>query len=77
MNSLAEGIRLTSGDRILTTDQGQALFKVRGNVALRRNVRIGLTNMDRTEILGGLEAGDEIILSDMSDYAHRKEIRIR
>jgi len=46
-------------------------------VALRRNVRIGLTNMDRTEILGGLEAGDEIILSDMSDYAHRKEIRIR
>jgi HlyD family secretion protein len=72
-----EGTLTVRRGSILTTDQGQALFKVRGNVALRRNVRIGLTNMDRTEILGGLEAGDEIILSDMSDYAHRKEIRIR
>jgi len=50
---------------------------VRGHEAVRRNVRLGITNFERTEILEGLEQGDEVILSDMSDYANRKEIRIR
>jgi len=44
---------------------------------VRRNVRLGLTNLEHSEIVEGLEAGDEVILSDMSDYADRKEIRIR
>lgn len=72
-----EGTLTVRRGSVLTTDAGQALFQVRGNRAVRRSVRFGLTNFERTEILEGLEAGDEIILSDMSDYAHRKEIRIR
>ena len=58
-------------------DGGHALFQVRGDLAVRRSVRLGLTNFQRTEIVEGLAEGDEIILSDMSDYAHSKEIRIR
>src|SRR5262245_21315486 len=72
-----EGTLTVRRGSVITEGGGQALFKVRGNVAVRRNVRLGLTNLDRTEILDGLDAGDEIILSDMSDYAHRKEIHIR
>jgi len=72
-----EGTLTVRRGSVVTTDHGQALFVVRGNTAVRRDVRLGLTNLERTEILDGLEAGDEIILSDMSDYAHRKEIRIR
>jgi HlyD family secretion protein len=65
------------GSVIALDGGGQALFRVRGNEAVRRNVRLGITNFERTEILEGLEQGDEVILSDMSDYANRKEIRIR
>jgi HlyD family secretion protein len=72
-----EGTLTVKRGSVLTTDHGQALFKVRGNVAVRRNVRLGLTNLEHSEIVEGLEAGDEVILSDMSDYADRKEIRIR
>jgi HlyD family secretion protein len=65
------------GSVIALDGGGHALFRVRGNGAVRRNVRLGITNFERTEILEGLEQGDEVILSDMSDYANRKEIRIR
>jgi len=72
-----EGTLTVRRGSVLDIDGGHALFQVRGHVAVRRSVRLGLTNLQRTEILEGLEAGDEVILSDMSDYAHNKEIRIR
>jgi len=62
---------------VLAMDGGHALFRVRGHEASRQSVTLGITNFERTEILEGLEEGDEVILSDMSDYANRKEIRIR
>ena len=62
---------------VIAADGGHALFRVSGGKAVRRNVRLGITNFERTEILEGLEEGDEVILSDMTDYANRKEIRIR
>jgi len=72
-------------DRTLTVKRGSlvsldgdyAVFRIRGEEAVRRPVKLGIMNFDRCEILEGLDAGDEIILSDMSDYANRKEIRIK
>ncbi|MCA9726337.1 MAG: efflux RND transporter periplasmic adaptor subunit [Candidatus Eisenbacteria bacterium] len=62
---------------LLVREGAYALFEVRDQRAVRRDVRLGITNLDRCEILGGLDAGDEVVLSDLSDYADRKEIRLR
>lgn len=72
-----EGTLTVRRGSIIATDGGHALFRVRGNAAERRSVKLGITNFERTEILEGLDEGDEVILSDMSDYANRKEIHIR
>jgi HlyD family secretion protein len=72
-----EGTLSVRRGSVVDVDGGHALFQVRGDLAVRRSVRLGLTNFQRTEIVEGLAEGDEIILSDMSDYAHNKEIRIR
>jgi HlyD family secretion protein len=72
-----EGTLTVRRGSVIAIEGGHALFRVRGHEAVRRNVTLGITNFERTEILEGLEAGDEVILSDMSDYANRKEIRIR
>jgi HlyD family secretion protein len=72
-----EGALTVRRGSIIATDGGHALFQVMGKEAVRRSVRLGITNFERTEILEGLAEGDEVILSDMSDYANRKEIRIR
>lgn len=40
-----------------------------GTFATRTPVELGIGSVDRIEILGGLQAGDRVIVSDMSRYA--------
>ncbi len=47
-----------------------------GNVARRRAVAVGLSNFDFVEIKSGLQAGEQIILTDLSEYEHLNEITI-
>jgi multidrug resistance efflux pump len=44
--------------------------------ATRVNVRLGLVSSDAMQILGGLDAGDEVILSDMSRYAEHESLQV-
>jgi HlyD family secretion protein len=53
------------------------LFVIRGNVAVRTPVKIGLSSFEEAEVLSGLMEGDEVIVSDMSDYSSRREISVR
>jgi HlyD family secretion protein len=55
----------------------QSVFVVRGDRAVRTPVVLGLASYDQVEVVRGLQAGDEAIISDMSDYARLKEVRIR
>lgn len=55
---------------------GQA-FVVRGERAIRLDLRLGVRGMDEVEIVSGLLEGDEVIVSDMRDYLHLKELAIR
>jgi len=55
----------------------QDLFVVRGERAIRRPVELGLSGPSGWEVRTGLAEGDEVILSDLSDYSHTREIRIR
>jgi HlyD family secretion protein len=45
--------------------------------AVRKTVELGVASFDEVEILSGLVPGDEVILSDMGDYEHLAELRIR
>ncbi len=54
----------------------QQVFVVRGDKAVRRTVDIGRSNYDYVELLGDIKAGDEVIISNMWDYRHMKEIKL-
>jgi HlyD family secretion protein len=54
----------------------QSLFVVKGDRAVRHTVSIGESNFDYVEIVGDIEPGDEVIISDMSDYRHMDEVKI-
>ena len=58
-------------------DGARQVFVVRGDRAVRMPVELGLASHDDFEIVRGLVEGDEVIISDMRDYAHLKKIRIR
>ncbi len=52
------------------------VFVVRGDTAVRTPVQIGVTGFETCEVARGLQAGDEVIVSDMTDYMHVKLVRI-
>jgi len=72
-------------DRVLRIKKGPALtgeganeaFVVRGNSAIRTPVRLGLASFDAHEVVSGLLEGDEVILSDVGDYLHLKELTVQ
>ena len=53
------------------------VYVVEGNRAVRKEVRFGLAGLQRVEVLGGLAAGEQVIVSDTRAYEHLSEIRIQ
>jgi HlyD family secretion protein len=53
------------------------VFVVRGDTAVRTSVRFGLSGEDTVEIVDGLREGDEVVISNMADYAGVKELRLK
>jgi HlyD family secretion protein len=55
----------------------QQVFVVRGDRAVKTPVTLGSSSFDHYEIVSGVQPGDEVIISDMRDYARLQEVRIR
>ncbi len=55
----------------------QKVFVVEGSKAVRRNVELGVSNFDFVEIKTGIQAGEEVVISNMEDYDHHTEIQIQ
>lgn len=56
-----------------------SLFKIveEGKAAVRVQVELGRISVNQVEILRGLEAGDKVILSDMTEYGSSERVRIK
>jgi multidrug efflux pump subunit AcrA (membrane-fusion protein) len=55
-----------------------SLFKLAngGKEAVRAQVKLGRASVNQVEIVGGLDEGDEVILSDMSRWDGVERIRL-
>ena len=56
-----------------------SLFKISpdGSEASRVNVKLGRSSVTTMEILSGLQVGDKVILSDMSQWDNVDRIRLK
>jgi HlyD family secretion protein len=61
------------------TDATISLFKVMADDsdAVRTNVKLGRSSVNTVEILSGLQVGDKVILSDMSQWDNVDRIRLK
>lgn len=57
--------------------ESEQVFVVRGDRAVRRTARIGVPGYEHYEVLDGLAAGDEVVLSDMSEYEHLEQVKLK
>lgn len=53
---------------------GQWIFVVQGNKAVKRNIRCGRQNPRQFEVLSGLKAGEEIVLSSYDHFTQAEEL---
>jgi len=53
------------------------LFVIEDGTAYRRPVTTGASNFEYIEILSGIEAGDEVIVSNMKNYERRKRVPVK
>jgi HlyD family secretion protein len=60
-------------------DSTVGLFKIvgDGSEAVRVPVKLGRASVNSVEILGGLQAGDQVILSDMSAWDNFDRVRLK
>ena len=52
------------------------VFVIRGDLAVKVPVRLGIASFEDFEVVKGLIQGDEVIISDMTDYLRMKEIKL-
>lgn len=52
------------------------VFVIRGDMAVKVPVRLGIASFENFEVVKGLLQGDEVIISDMTDYLRMKEVKL-
>ena len=52
------------------------LFVVDGDLLLPREVRLGECNYDYIEVVSGLEAGEQVVVSDMTKHKEKEKLKI-
>jgi HlyD family secretion protein len=72
-----DALRLPRGEVVHVPGEGRCVFVLRGDTAVRTPVELGLTSFEAREVVSGLREGDRVLLSDMSNHAHVREVRIR
>ncbi|QHT67795.1 HlyD family efflux transporter periplasmic adaptor subunit [Rhodocytophaga rosea] len=60
-----------------STEGKSEVFVIRNGKAEKTVITPGIFNFDYQEIVSGLAEGDEIIISDMSQFAHLKELKVK
>lgn len=69
-------LRLAKGP-FLTGGGSQEVFVIRGDRGIRTTATIGVAGFDYVQVVQGLHKGDEVVISDMRDYIHVKEVRLK
>lgn len=52
------------------------LFVRSGNELLKRKVQLGDSNYELIEVVGGLKPGDQVVVSDMSNYKNKRKMKL-
>jgi HlyD family secretion protein len=71
----ADALRVKRGS--LGQTESERVFVVRGDRIVSMPVRWGLAGENEIECLSGLVAGDEVVISNMTDYNGVKELRLQ
>ncbi|MCK8492034.1 MULTISPECIES: efflux RND transporter periplasmic adaptor subunit [Spirosoma] len=75
-NRVAKSVRVANGPAFKGKRKQFIYVMTSPTVATRREIEVGLSNFDWVEIKSGLQPGDQVILTDLSEFAHLEQLTI-
>lgn len=77
MNALKEGVvRIANGSYY--TGRGEyELFVLEGNQLVKRKVQLGDSNFEYVEVLSGVKPGEQVVVSDMTNYKTKSKLKLK
>ena len=76
MNAVKEDVLRISNTSYYVGPGEYELFVVAGDQLQKRKVRLGESNFDYVEVVSGLQEGEEIVVSDMSNYKNKSKLKL-
>lgn len=76
MNAVKEDVLRISNTSYYVGPGEYELFVVAGDQLQKRKVRLGESNFDYVEVVSGLQEGEEVVVSDMSNYKNKSKLKL-
>ncbi|MHC2991332.1 RND transporter [Pontibacter sp. HJ8] len=69
-------LRVQNGPYFKNTSKPQ-VFVLQDGEIVRREAKIGVSNVDFVELESGVQPGEEVVISDMKEYQHMEKIKLK
>jgi hypothetical protein len=76
MNAIKDDVMRIANSSYYIGKGEYELFVVNDGQLLKRKVTLGDSNFEYVEVVSGLQEGDEVVVSDMSDFKDKNKIKI-
>lgn len=70
-------VRIANGSYYMGKGDYDLFVVTDGNELVKRKVRLGDSNFEFVEVVSGLEPGDQVVVSDMSDYKNSNKLKLK
>ena len=77
MNAVKDDVmRIANGSYYVGKGEYE-LFVAKGNQLIKRKVQLGDSNYEFVEVVSGLQPGEEVVVSDMSNYKNKNKLKLK
>lgn len=78
MNAVKEDVlRVANGSYYVGRGEYDLFVRNAGKEMVKRKVQLGDSNFEFVEVIGGLQPGDEVVVSDMSQYKNKNKLKLK
>jgi len=75
MDAVKDNILRIANGPYYTGKGSYELFVLDGSTLIKRKVELGESNYERVEVISGLKEGEEVVVSDMSQYKNNNNLK--
>lgn len=76
MNAVKDDVMRIANGPYYTGPGAYELFVLSGSSLERRKVQLGESNYEFVEVISGLNSGDKVVVSDMSQYRNKNKLKV-